>query len=53
MCVPGGGRGMWGDSVAAGRALALPPDRLAASEASALVIEPDSSRCTSPSHWEN
>lgn len=50
---PGGDRGMWGDSVAAGRAQALPPDRLAAPEAPAVVIELASSCCTSPSHWEN
>lgn len=53
VCLPDGGRGMWGDSVAAGRALFLPPDRLAASEASAVVIEPASSCCTSLSHREN
>lgn len=34
-------------------ALALPPDRLAASKASAVVIELASSCCTTPSHWEN
>lgn len=34
-------------------ALALPPDRLAAFKASAVVIELASSCCTSLSHWEN
>lgn len=53
-CLRDGGRGMWGDSLQqqAG-ALALPPDRLAASKASAVVIEPASSCRTSLSHWEN